>query len=257
MAGGGGLGMLVSGLLVPSILEAGSIRSWPLTWLVMAGASESLWPVVCTMRAMPPPAAPAPGAPGANTAGQATLLGAWPALASYAMFAIGYLAYLTFLVAWMREQGVGSLMIALAWALLSLLVIASPFVWRGLLSRARAGGAIAAANAVTAVAVALPLWWPGIGGMLASAMIFGLAFFVVPTAATTFCRRYFDESQWPGAMAVFTLVFAAGQVLGPVAAGMIADHGGDLGGALAGASGVLFAGAVIALWQRPAIASRA
>lgn len=259
LAGGGGLGMLGSGLVVPWILERGSIAAWPAAWLAMAGVSAlSLWPVVRTLRALPAAAAPAPATPGPATgergadAGPA-LAAAAPAMTSYALFAIGYIAYLTFLVAWMRDRGFESGTIMLAWGLLSLLVVASPFIWRPVLARAQAGGAMAAANAVTAAAVAIPLVWPGIVGTLISVVAFGLAFFVVPTAATTFCRRYFDEPQWPRTMAVFTIVFAAGQVLGPIAAGAIADHSGDVGGGLAAASVVLAAGALAAMLQRPRV----
>ncbi|MEZ5652406.1 MAG: YbfB/YjiJ family MFS transporter [Burkholderiaceae bacterium] len=254
LAGGGGLGMLSSGLVVPWILEQGSIESWPLAWLAMAAAAAlSFWPAVQTVRHMPPAAQaanPAVARVDAKVLSHSSLWGALPALLSYALFAVGYIAYLTFLVAWMRDRGMGTTIIAAAWAMLSLLVVASPFVWRPVLARAQAGGAMAAANGVTALAVALPLFWREPAGLVVSAMAFGLSFFVVPTAATTFCRRYFDEPRWPRTMAVFTIVFAGGQILGPVAAGVIADRGGDIGSGLALAAVILAAGALAAALQR-------
>jgi predicted MFS family arabinose efflux permease len=245
--------MLVSGLAVPAILTTLGGQAWHWAWLAMGIASAvAVWPSAAAVRRLPPAAPPrVEGAAVPPTSRRARLTGVWAALLSYALFAVGYLAYLTFLVAWMRDLGLSVAVSALAWAGLSVLVIASPFVWRPVLARARAGGAMAAANLATALAVALPLLRPDAAGTVVSAMAFGLSFFVVPTAATSFCRRYFEEPQWPSTMAVFTLVFASGQIVGPVAAGWIADRTGDVGGGLAAAALVLLAGALIALLQRP------
>ncbi len=193
--------MLVSGLAVPAILTSLGGQAWHWAWLAMGIASAAaVWPSAAAVRRLPPAAKPrVDGAAVPPTSRRARLTGVWAALLSYALFAVGYLAYLTFLVAWMRDLGLSVAVSALAWAGLSVLVIASPFVWRPVLARARAGGAMAAANLATALAVALPLLRPDAAGTVVSAMAFGLSFFVVPTAATSFCRsgrRRWRCSRW-------------------------------------------------------------
>jgi len=50
---------------------------------------------------------------------------------------------------------------------------------------------------------------------------------------------------------MFTTVFAAGQIVGPTAAGLISDSTGALSAGMAAAGFILLLGAAIAVLQRP------
>ena len=50
---------------------------------------------------------------------------------------------------------------------------------------------------------------------------------------------------------LFTLVFAVAQTAGPYGAGLVGDLAGNIGVSLMAASGLLLAGAALALCQRP------
>ena len=52
-------------------------------------------------------------------------------------------------------------------------------------------------------------------------------------------------------MAAFTIVFAAGQIVGPTLVGWVADGAGGLRGGLAVSAGVLLLGALLAWGQKP------
>jgi hypothetical protein len=50
---------------------------------------------------------------------------------------VGYIGYMTFVIALLREQGVGPGAVTLFYALLGVAVVASSRIWAGLLDRAK------------------------------------------------------------------------------------------------------------------------
>jgi len=245
--GGGGLGMLLSGLSIPFLIEHASVGAWPLAWLLLAClAVIATPPAVLAAQAAPWSVPNIPGA--ASMALPKQKMAA--ALIGYFLFAVAYIVYLTFLVAWMRAQGAGASLVATTWGILGAAVMASPFPWRRVLARASGGGALALACVATGVGTLLPLVVPGAAGLFISAAIFGLSFFIGPTAVTAFGRRNLPEAQWGRSVALFTTVFAIGQTLGPVAAGLIADATHSLGAGLFAAGVALISAALIAVRQR-------
>ena len=252
LAGGGGLGMLLSGATVPLLLDRWGAEGWPWTWLLLGAISAASLPLSWwAVRAVRGSSESDASAGTAASTARSSMRPAIAALCGYFLFGLGYIVYTTFLVAWMRDNGAGPVLVATAWSMLSAMVIASPFLWRGVLASAQGGGAMALANGVTGAAMLLPLIVPGVPGVLASAALFGAAFFIVPPSATGFSRKNFPQAQWGSAMATFTVVFSIGQIIGPVAAGALADRAGGVSVALAIGGFVLLAGAVSGWLQRP------
>ncbi|WP_372019771.1 YbfB/YjiJ family MFS transporter [Tistrella mobilis] len=121
--------------------------------------------------------------------------------------------------------------------------------WRRPLAEWSGGRPMAATILVVAIGAALPLLGASLPLMLVSAVLFGGAFFITPAAATAFLRKSLPREAWGRAVAVFTLLFAAGQTAGPVVAGWFADLGGLQAG-LAVSAVALLLGAGFALMQR-------
>jgi predicted MFS family arabinose efflux permease len=170
------------------------------------------------------------------------------ALGGYTLFGVGYIGYMTFVIALLREQGVDSGAITLFYALLGLAVVASSRIWAGLLERCRGGQALALLNALLGLATALPALtqhWPM---LLASGLLFGGVFLSVVASTTALVRHNLPPDQWAGGISAFTIVFAAGQIIGPTIVGWIADGPGGL------ARGLLVS--ALALWAGSALASR-
>jgi predicted MFS family arabinose efflux permease len=246
--GGGGLGMIASGATLPILFDRAGAEAWPAAWLLLAGlaalaAGPALWAAARCPRAATGPAGAAVPLPLAAMAA---------AIAGYALFAVGYIVYVTFLVALMREGGAGPTLVATCWTILGLGVMAAPFLWRGVLARSAGGGALALACLATGAATLLPVALAGaLPALLASVALFGLSFFMAPTAVTRFARRNLDQGAWGRAVALFTTVFAAGQIVGPVLAGLVADATGSVSRGMAAAGAALLAGAATAALQRP------
>jgi MFS family permease len=88
-----------------------------------------------------------------------------------------------------------------------------------------------------------------------SALLFGGAMFTVPTAVTDLARTSLPKAAWGSAVAVFTVVFAIGQMIGPVVTGWLADSTGSLVAGLAVSAGTLLAASAVAMLQRTDIAA--
>ena len=78
-----------------------------------------------------------------------------------------------------------------------------------------------------------------------------MTFLGVPAAITALNRAAVAPSDWTGALAAFTVVFAVGQTAGPYLAGALADRYGT-GATLAWTAALCGAGAVISAAIRPA-----
>ena len=173
------------------------------------------------------------------------------ALAGYAGFGVGYIGYMTFVIALLREQGSSTAAITTYFALLGLAVMASSRIWAGLLDRHRSGRALAMLNGLLGVATLLPALtaaWPLV---IASGLLFGGVFLSVVASTTALVRHNLPPAQWAAGISAFTVVFAAGQIVGPTVVGWIADGAGGLPRGLVFSACALWLGALLAWRQRP------
>jgi len=260
--GGTGLGIVVSAFGVPWLLEraVGQPHGWAWAWWglsVLCALATALlaWPA----RVLAASEAARPAVAVAASTGQA----AGPpasrvfrmrdfafALAGYAGFGVGYIGYMTFVIALLREQGSSPGAITWFYALLGVAVMASSRIWAGLLDRHKSGQALARLNALLGVAAILPALtsaWPLV---VASGLLFGGVFLSVVASTTALVRNNLPPAQWAAGISAFTVIFAAGQIVGPTVVGLIADGPGGLARGLVFSALALWVGAALALRQR-------
>jgi MFS family permease len=243
--GGTGVGILACALLLPPLIDP----QWAPGWWMLA-ALAALSSVLMAWRAHVP-LLPA----GAATAAPAALRPLAYGLAGYFMFGLGYIGYMTFVVTLLREQRLGDAAITGFYALLGLAVMASPWLWAGLLQRHRGGRPMAVLNALLALATLLPVlasgpvWGPLLA--MVSGALFGAVFLSVVGSTTALVRHNLPPAAWAAGISAFTIVFAAGQIVGPVAVGVLADGTGGLARGFILSAGLLAVGAALASRQRP------
>jgi len=167
------------------------------------------------------------------------------------MFGLGYIGYMTFVVTLLREERFAGALVIVFFAMLGAAVIASSWLWAGLLQRARGGGALALLNALVALATLLPVVSTHPAAAFASGLLFGAVFLSLVASTTALVRHNLAPADWPAGIAAFTIVFAAGQIIGPSAVGLIADHFGGLRAGFACSAAVLALAALVAWRQRP------
>jgi MFS family permease len=255
--GGTGFGIVLSALLVPVMLQAAiSVpHGWAWAWWGLAAACLAASGVLMWVGSRLA-VLTAPTTQASQAAGQRRFM--WrdfaPGLAGYLLFGMGYIGYMTFVVALLKEQGAAPHFITLFYTLLGASVMASSRLWAGLLDHFKDGQALAILNALLGVACVLPAFttaWPLV---LLSGVMFGGVFLSVVASTTAMVRHNLPQSQWAAGISAFTIVFAAGQIVGPTVVGWIAD-GLGAGNDLAGLQrGLIFS--ALALWLGAVVATR-
>ena len=254
--GGTGWGISASALLVPAVLaSAPALHGWTWAWWALAAvcvlATAVLWWPARALRGLAAPGAAVSASAAAEPVPAVPWRALLPALWGYGLFGVGYIGYMTFVVALLRDQGVSGTGITVFYALLGLAVVASSRIWAGLLERSRGGQALALLNALLGVATVLPALtsaWPVV---LASGLLFGGVFLSVVASTTALVRHNLAPAQWAAGISAFTIVFAAGQMVGPTVVGLIADGPGGLARGLVFSAVALWVGALLAWRQRP------
>lgn len=243
---GGGLGIVVSALVVPPLVGLGVNGSWRWGWVVLGAAS-----LVALAGAVPA----ALNAPEPTVFPEHGLLG-WPlrrlvpTLVAYGLFGAGYIAYVTFIVAFLETEGLGPGSVSAFWATLGTAAVVAVFAWGPVLGRLRGGRGPAVVLAVAALGALLPLILGGRVGNFASAVVFGGAFLTVVTAVMNLARRSLSPAQVVPAIAMLTVSFGIGQSLGPVLAGVLADGPTGVRAGLDLSVALLVAAMVVAVTQR-------
>ncbi|WP_291014379.1 YbfB/YjiJ family MFS transporter [Hydrogenophaga sp.] len=258
--GGTGLGIVVSAIGVPCALQlaAGQAHAWAWAWWALAVACTAatvllIWPASrlagnAALRTTPTTIPPTEAARFAARVFRPRDFAF--GLAGYAGFGVGYIGYMTFVIALLRDQGSSPGAITAFYALLGLAVMASSRLWARLLDRHRDGQPQARLNALLGVATLLPALtsaWPLV---LASGLLFGAVFLSVVASTTALVRHNLPPSQWAAGISAFTIVFAAGQIVGPTVVGFIADGPGGLARGLVYSALALWVGAALAWRQR-------
>ncbi|WP_439589240.1 YbfB/YjiJ family MFS transporter [Hydrogenophaga sp.] len=250
--GGTGLGIVVSALGVPPVLAAAAQQphGWAWAWWMLAlvcllATALMAWPArVLAGHPAPPQQVLGQGARVYRTRDFAF------ALAGYAGFGVGYIGYMTFVIALLHEQGSSASQVTLFYALLGVAVVASSRIWAGLLDRHRNGRPLAFLNALLGLAAIVPAItsaWPLV---LASGLLFGGVFLSLVASTTALVRHNLPPAQWAAGISAFTIVFAAGQIVGPTVVGFISDGPGGLERGLLFSAGALWVGAALAWRQR-------
>lgn len=243
--GGTGVGLLLSGIALPLWFDQAGVTGWPVAWIALGIVSALFVPLTWWASRQ------IVGLPASSSS---PLRGVWrhfiPALTGYGFFGAGYIIYMTFIVAWARSAGAEVGAVTALWSLLGLAVLVSPFAWRPLFARWSGRTCLALAIGFTGGGVAIAWSMPSNEGLQASAILFGLNFFIVPSAVTAMVRSSLPQPQWAPAVALFTVVFAASQTIGPITAGWIADLSGTLSSGLLLGFGLLVSGALLAGAQR-------
>lgn len=246
--GGTGWGIALSAWLVPQAMVWGGHWADAWWWLALtcALATAVLWRPVGRLHASPASPAITPALSQRVPWQQYT-----PMLAGYGCFGIGYIGYMTFVIAMLREHGVGSQGLTVFYASLGLAVVASSRIWAGVLDRYREGQALGLLNGLLGLATVIPALTSQPLALLLSGLLFGAVFLSVVASTTAWVRHNLPPSEWAQGITVFTVVFAVGQMVGPTWVGWIADGPGGLARGLLVSAAVLWLGTALAWRQKP------
>ncbi|MBF9067693.1 YbfB/YjiJ family MFS transporter [Streptacidiphilus fuscans] len=210
---GAGVGIALSGLLVVS---APFGHDWKAAWWCAATLSVVLavgaWSLPTGV--VVPATNARPEAPRPRTTRLFLAL-----IVSYFLEGVGYIIAGTFLVAAVTQTAPG--FADLAWVLVGLAAIPGCVLWAGLSRRWPRAVLLPATLALQAVGVALPALSSSSAAALVAAVLFGGTFMaigmiVLPIGAQLRAR---------GSVAVLTVAYSLGQIVGPLLVAPLLDHG--------------------------------
>ncbi|MHB9856230.1 YbfB/YjiJ family MFS transporter [Streptomyces krungchingensis] len=244
---GVGIGVVLSGVVVPAALTAWGVSGWQAGWLLMGVlALVAVGPAVWASRHV----SEATGTAAAQR-GKAGLKKLAPTFVWYVLFGAGYVSYMTFVIALLHSQGMKTWGTATFFIVLGAAsAVATLLVWGRLIGRLRGGAAPALVSVVVLVGVLPVLLWHGTVAAIVSAVVFGGSFMAGPTAVTVLARRMLPQHAWTSGIALLTVAFSVGQAVGPLISGLLSDSSGGIAKGLWLSVVLLAVSAGVALVQR-------
>jgi predicted MFS family arabinose efflux permease len=164
----------------------------------------------------------------------------------YGVFGFAYIVPATFLPAMARRAVADPAVFGWAWPVFGAAALASTLLAARLSSVLSNRRIWALGHLIMAFGVAVPLAWPGIGGIIAASLCVGGTFMVVTLSGLQEAQRL-AEGNSARLIAGMTAAFATGQVLGPILIGVLTGSSGGLQISLSVASLSLVATAAILL----------
>jgi MFS family permease len=239
--GGVGAGIALSSLVafVVNMLAGDAAHGWRWNWL--AGAA-----IVAVATAFIAWLLPRPQA-GQATPPEPPIVWSRPLVlltASYGLFGFGYVITATFLVAMARIAGTGPVIEFAAWFVTGTAAALSLFAWRPVVTRYGMGPAYLACLILEALGVAASVALPPVAGTLVGGLFLGLTFMTVTAYGLQLARQLAPQSP-RRALAFMTVAFGAGQIVGPLVAGLATEWSGSFTLASIIAAAVLLASAVL------------
>jgi MFS family permease len=190
--------------------------------------------------------------PGNNGSVLADLRGYFVPIVCYGIYGFGYIIPATFLPAMARDAIADPAVFGWAWPVFGLAALLSTLAAGWLTAHVSLRAIWAGSHAVMAVGVAVPVFLPGMPGIVASALCVGGTFVVITLAATQEARRLAPAAA-TGLVAAMTASFALGQILGPVFVSLAARSHTGIDGLLEFSAVLLAASAIVLFrWDPPA-----
>ena len=168
----------------------------------------------------------------------------WRMGLSYGLFGFGYVITATFLVAMVRATPEIGALEPVIWIVVGLAAAPSVLFWNGLRRRIGLAAAFSIAALTEAAGVLASVVWRSEAGICAAAVLVGGTFMGLTALGLMRGRELAGAGDPRRAMAGLSAAFGAGQIVGPLEAGVVSDWTGGFGVPSVAAAGAL----VLAAW---------
>lgn len=242
--GGVGLGIAASSALLAILVT--SHAGWAAGWLWSGAASAVGLLFVALLAGSATPAngvdGPEPALPKDRSLTKMIL--------AYGLFGFGYVVTATFLVAIVRQGGGGRVFEATVWMVAGLAGFPSTWFWQKLAARTGIYAAYAVSCLVEVIGVTASVVVKGFTGPLLAGVLLGGTFIAITALGLQTARQLAPQAP-RRIFAVMTAAFGLGQIIGPIAAGLLAQASGNYVLASVMAAAALLVSGVIAWSAAP------
>ncbi|WP_407046033.1 YbfB/YjiJ family MFS transporter [Mesorhizobium abyssinicae] len=242
--GGVGLGIAISSALM-AVLVSGH-AGWPAGWLWAAAISALGLVAVALLAGTTSTINGAEGREPALPKHRSLL----KMIVAYGLFGFGYVVTATFLVAIVRQGGGGRVFEAMVWMVTGLAGVPSVWLWQKVAERFGLYPAYVLACLIEVVGVAASVVVGGYVGPLLAGVLLGGTFIAITALGLQAARQLAPQAP-RRIFALMTAAFGLGQIIGPIAAGLLAQASGNYVSASIMAAVVLLVSAVVAWSAAP------
>ena len=241
VSGGIGLGMLLSGLIVPFILKSYETDGWRYSWYIL-GTCVLVVAVIVLVLIRNQPAdkglrpvgqekkeesskVQAQGKVSALDWGKVYKMKAlWYLGLVYFFYGMSYIIYIVFFAAYLvKEMGYTQAWAGGLWATAGGLSIFCGVIWGSISDRIGRGKGAALAYLVLGVSYIVYALVKVEAGFYVSAILFGLTAWSIPTIMAAAAGDFVGPRLAPAGLGFITLFFGIGQSIGPALGGYLAD----------------------------------
>jgi MFS family permease len=237
---GSSIGLIVTGPLIPAVLNAFGPDGWRVSWYLLG----SLGLAACGLCALflrnrPQEKGLTPLGDGQAEARQSQAdsgAGAlhwglvyrsrmlWRLAAVYFAFGFSYIIYSTFFIKHLvRESAFSPAEAGSLWMKIGIVSLVSGFIWGGISDRFGRRIALVGVFALQGAAFAVFGLSSELTAVYFSAALFGLTAWSIPAIMAALAGDVFGPRLAPAALGLMTVIFGIGQAMGPYLAGAIAD----------------------------------
>ncbi|TPL55906.1 MFS transporter [Mesorhizobium sp. B2-4-4] len=239
--GGVGLGIAVSSVLMAVLVSEHA--GWAAGWLWSAAISACGFIVVALLVDSGPLASGDTGREPALPKDRSLT----KVIVAYGLFGFGYVVTATFLVAIVRQGGGGRVFEAVVWMVTGLAGFPSVWLWQKISARIGLYATYALGCFVEVVGIVASVAVDGRTGPLLGGLLVGGTFIAITALGLQTARQLAPQAP-RRTFALMTASFGLGQIIGPIAAGLLAQASGDFFLASIAAAAVLVASGVI-IWS--------
>ncbi len=274
VSGGIGAGTLISGLVVPPILQAFGPEGWRMSWYILGGAVLVISGVVFLfIRSRPEDKGLSPigvqkkddRAAASGIQSKVSSLdwtriykmpSVWYLGLVYFFYGLSYIIYMVFFAAYLvKEIGLSQAWAGTLWATVGGLSVFCGVIWGSISDRLGRSRGAALAYLVLGISYIIYALVKVKFGFYLSAVLFGFTAWSIPTIMAAAAGDFVGPRLAPAGLGFITLFFGIGQALGPLLGGYIADvtHSFTIPFLVAG--GISLAGMVFSLFLKKPVKS--
>ena len=260
---GDGVGLAISGLIIPVILKIYGAEGWRYSWYFLGALTlitVALSYIFLRDRPEEMSLRPLGKESSSQTSGEKPVAGRIDAtpFKSFALYHLGlvylvfgftYIIYATFFTKYLVEEiGITMDLAGWLWSIVGLMGIGSGFIWGTISDKIGRGRGLALVYLSLASSFLLFMGFRNLTGFLLSALLFGIAAWATPAIVNAAASDYFGPKNAAPTMAFLATFFlGAGQIVGPWVAGHIADLTGSFSSIFAVSGITLIIGSIGAL----------
>lgn len=243
---GVGLGLLLSGSLVPLLHAAYADRGWRIAWALFA--LTALAALIAGFFLLRNPATAGPT--GVHKIDKAEVFRNSHVITVgllYGIVGITYIVQAVFMYSYALESGIAALTAGRLAAASGILSIFSSPCWGWLSDRYGRALVLRICVSMTLAAILVPVIFPTLGGFAAHYLMVGCTMSGMFGAILAASTETVGPHEAPLAVSFVTLFYAVGQFAGPAAAGLLIEHAGGFRTAFAACCIVLAMGVLLTL----------